>query len=206
MQQPGRARREVTCGALILAWLMAGGIHSAEQERPAEEAEERSLRAARIDGTGPGWEALGPEQFTGVNGDADTWTWQGTMLRSSGLPIGVIRTRHTFTNFELVVEWRHLRAGGNSGLFVWVPPNALQRLPAGKLPDAGIEVQILDHAYRQQYEQESGKTSEWFTTHGDVFPVGRSKLVPFEPRSPSGEPVSGTTMTSAPSTASSGSG
>jgi hypothetical protein len=187
MQQPLRAVRKFSRVALTLAWLATGWTHAAGQEPPAAPAEEPSLPAARIDGIGPGWEALGPEHFTGVNGDADTWTWHGTMLRSSGLPIGVIRTRRALTNFELVVEWRHLRAGGNSGVFVWVPATALQGLPPGKLPDAGIEVQILDHAYRQQYERETAKTSEWFTTHGDVFPVGRSKLAPFEPRSPNGQ-------------------
>lgn len=187
MQQPRCVWRGYTWLVLTVAWLATGEAHVAGQGTPAATAEGSSLPAARVDGTGPGWEALGPDDFTGVNGDADTWTWQGTMLRSSGLPIGVIRTRRTFTNFELVVEWRHLRAGGNSGVFAWVPANALQGLPPGKLPDAGIEVQILDHAYRQQYEHETGKTSEWFTTHGDVFPVGRSKLVPFEPRSPNGQ-------------------
>ena len=153
MQQPRRALREFSRVASILAWLAAGQNPAAGQEGLTAPTGEHSLPAARIDGTGPGWEALGPDQFSGVNGDADTWTWQGTVLRSSGLPIGVIRTRRTFTNFELVVEWRHLRAGGNSGVFAWVPANALQGLPPGKLPDAGIEVQILDHAYRQQYER-----------------------------------------------------
>jgi hypothetical protein len=39
-----------------------------------------------------------------------------------------MRTRQKFTNLELVVEWRHLRTAGNSGVFVWVPDEALERL------------------------------------------------------------------------------
>src|SRR5712691_3424783 len=41
----------------------------------------------------------------------------------------------------MVVEWRHLRAAGNSGAFVWVPDEALERLKPDVLPEYGIEVQ-----------------------------------------------------------------
>lgn len=175
--------------ALALAlFVNAPAIFGAGQTGVSSAADGRGTPpAARIDGTEPGWRPLGPDDFAGVNGDADTWVWQGDLLRSSGTPIGVIRTRQVFTNFELVLEWRHLRPGGNSGVFAWVPARALEGLPPGKLPGSGIEVQILDHAFRQQYEQQTGKTSEWFTTNGDVFPVGQSKLAPFEPRSPNGQ-------------------
>jgi hypothetical protein len=50
----------------------------------------------------------------------------------------------------------------------------------------GIEIQMLDHGYTAQYERQSGKKADWFTTNGDVFAVGKSKLTPFEPRSPNG--------------------
>ncbi|HXE79597.1 MAG TPA: DUF1080 domain-containing protein [Vicinamibacterales bacterium] len=145
-----------------------------------------STAKAYIDGTGPGWRALTRDDFVPVNGAPDTWTWDGDVLRSTGVPIGVMRTRSRVTNFELVMEWRHLQPGGNSGLFVWVPADALEGLAPGKLPDAGIEVQMLDHEFRPQYEARTGRKGDWFTTNGDVFPVGRSTLQPFEPRSPDG--------------------
>jgi hypothetical protein len=44
---------------------------------------------------------------------------------------------------------------------------------------------VLDHGYTEQYEK-SGQKATWFTTHGDVFPVGSAKLKPFEPLSPDG--------------------
>jgi hypothetical protein len=142
---------------------------------------------AYIDATAPGWRSLGPDDFVGVNGDADTWTWKGGVLTTTGVPIGVHRTRDVFTNFELVVEWRHLKAAGNSGVFVWAPMSVLEGLPKGQLPKAGIEVQILDNGFREMYRQTSGgKRDDWFTTHGDVFAVGSSTLEPFEPRSPDG--------------------
>jgi hypothetical protein len=142
---------------------------------------------AIIDGTGPGWRTLGEADFEDVNGLPQTWVWRedGTLL-GSGEPIGVMRTRKAVANFELVVEWRHLRAGGNSGLFVWVPAEALAGLPQGELPQAGIEVQMLDHGYAAQYEARTGRRGDWFTTNGDVFAVGESKLRPFPPLSPDG--------------------
>jgi hypothetical protein len=141
---------------------------------------------AFIDGTGPGWRTLGENDFAGVNGNPDTWTWKDGVLLCSGKPIGVMRTRQRFTNFEMVVEWRHLRPAGNSGVFAWVPDEALARLKPDALPEYGIEVQMLDHGYRHEYEKKSGKKGDWFTTNGDIFAVGESKLRPFPPLSPDG--------------------
>ena len=47
-------------------------------------------------------------------------------------------------------------------------------------------MQILDHGYTEQYEKQSGKKADWFTTNGDIFAVGTSKLNPFPPLSPNG--------------------
>lgn len=141
---------------------------------------------AFIDGTGPGWRALGEPDFTNVNCYADTWSWKDGLLTCTGKPIGVMRSRQMFTNFEYVVEWRHLRSAGNSGTFVWVPAEALKDLKPDALPKFGIEVQMLDHGYTEQYEKSSGKKADWFTTNGDIFAVGNSKLNPFPPLSPNG--------------------
>jgi hypothetical protein len=141
---------------------------------------------AFIDGTGPEWRTLAKDDFADVNGSPDTWTWKDGVLRCSGLPIGVLRTRQKFTNFDLVVSWRHLRSAGNSGVFAWVPDEALEGLKPDVLPGYGIEVQMLDHGYREQYEKTSGKKGDWFTTNGDIFAVGKSKLTPFPPLSPDG--------------------
>ena len=141
---------------------------------------------AFIDGSGPGWKTLGEDDFSRANCDADTWTWKGSDVHCSGLPVGVLRSKEVFTNFEMVARWRHLKSGGNSGFFVWTPETALAGLKPGALPSGGIEVQVLDHGYTELFEKESGKKADWFTTHGDVFPVGSSKMKPFSPTSPNG--------------------
>ena len=154
---------------------------------PVGLAEEPSdLPRAFVDGTGPGWRALGEADFVTVNGEPDTWTWKDGMVHGSGLPVGVARTKTPLKNFELVARWRHLKSGGNSGFFVWVPDSALEGIKPGALPRGGIEVQVLDHGYAEQFEKQTGKKADWFTTNGDVFPVGTSKMEPFPPTSPNG--------------------
>jgi hypothetical protein len=142
---------------------------------------------AFLDGTGPGWRALRERDFTNVNCDPQTWTWAGDSVRCTGKPVGVIRSVKQVANFELVAEWMHLQSGGNSGIFVWAPEAALTGLKPGTLPRGGIEVQVLDHGYAEQYEKQNKKKPDWFTTHGDVFPVGTSKMKPFPPVAPGGQ-------------------
>lgn len=151
-------------------------------------AAETTPPRATIDGTGPGWRTLGADDFKPVNSAAETWTWRDDGLHCTGQPVSVLRTAKEFVNFEMVVEWMHLKSAGNSGVFVWTSPASIERLvAAGKpgLPD-GIEVQILDHGFAEQYKQRNPKRAPgWFTTNGDVFPA-RAKLTPFPPVSPNG--------------------
>jgi hypothetical protein len=145
-----------------------------------------ALPKAFLDGTGPGWRALGSDDFVNVNCEPDTWTWKDGEVHCTGKPVGVIRSQQPLTNFELVAQWRHLRSGGNSGIFVWTTEESLQALKPNALPQ-GIEVQVLDHGYAEQYEKRTGKKPDWFTTHGDVFPTGKSKMTPFPPAAPNGQ-------------------
>jgi len=166
---------------LILSILLLGNLLAMADDAPP------GLPKAFIDGAGAGWRSLGEQDFTNVNCFPDTWGWKAGLITCTGKPVGVTRSVITYTNFELVVQWRHLQSGGNSGVFVWASANALENLKPGQLPPGGIEVQVLDHGYTEQYESQSKKKADWFTTHGDVFPVGSSKMRPFPPVSPSGE-------------------
>ena len=160
-----------------MAFVLVSGAVPAD--KPLEEPK------ACIDGTGPDWKALGEDDFVNVNCDKDTWTWKDDDVHCTGKPVGVCRTKKTYTNFELVAQWRHNRSAGNSGIFVWTPEASLKTLKPNSLP-SGIEVQILDHGYAEQYEKQQKKKPDWFTTNGDVFPVGSSKMKPFPPTSPNG--------------------
>ena len=140
------------------------------------------LKKAFVDGNGQGWRSLGKDDFTKVNSHPDTWSWKDGVLHCTGKPVSVMRTKKEFTNFELVCEWMHLRGGGNSGIFVWTTPESIDALTkAGKpgLP-SGIEVQVLDLEYGGK------KKADWYTCHGDVFPV-RVEMTPFPPVAPNGK-------------------
>jgi hypothetical protein len=166
-------------GLAVMVFIVRTDSNAAEESAP--------LRKAFIDGNGPGWVALGLGHFTNVNCEPTTWSTTNDLIKCTGQPVGVVRSYKEYTNFELVAEWRHLKAGGNSGIFVWGTPESMAALQKGqgRLP-TGIEVQILDHAYTTQYEEQTKKKADWFTTNGDVFATGTTKMKPFPPLSPDG--------------------
>jgi hypothetical protein len=172
-----RAARSGWVVAFGLAFLVASV--SAVEDKPAPAPK------AFLDGHGPGWKALGEKDFVMINGGEDTWSWKDGVLHCTGKPVGVTASAKQYTNFELVLEWKHEKRSGNSGVFVWTPAEALVGLRPNRLP-SGIEVQILDHGYTEDYEKSQKKKATWFTTHGDVFRVGKSKFEPFDPKSPDG--------------------
>ena len=98
---------------LICSWIMYSGLFS--------QLEDQAITAPAIDVNGPGWHLMTSKDLVDVNGADDTWNCEGSLLRCTGIPVGVIRSRSSYTNFELVLQWRHLRAAGNSGVFVWSP-------------------------------------------------------------------------------------
>ncbi len=139
------------------------------------------LPKAYVDGSGHGWVELHLADFVNVNGTDDTWAEVDGEIVCTGKPIGGARSQKTYRNFELVAEWKHHTHAGNSGIFVWCPESAFTDLPPGTLPRSGIEVQVLDLGYETNWEKSKGKPSDWFTSHGDVFPVGSSKMKAFTP-------------------------
>ena len=78
-----------------------------------------------------------------------------------------MRSDKQYENFVLELEWRHLKAAGNSGVFIWAAPTpAAPGNPYAK----AVEVQILDEGYTALVAAQGGKT-DWFTGHGDVFAI-----------------------------------
>lgn len=122
------------------------------------------------------WQTLDMVDFVNVNGEADTWQQVGASILCTGKPLGGARTHKQYTNFEMTLEWKHHTYSGNSGVFLWCPEEAFTDLPAGQLPRTGIEVQILDLGYEENWESNQGAPSDWFTSHGDIFPVGAASM------------------------------
>jgi hypothetical protein len=115
--------------------------------------------------------------WTNINCAPETWTVKDGNIHCTGRPVGALRTLRHYENFIIEAEWRHLSSGGNSGMFMWGTPISAPGVPFLR----GVEVQVLDHGYATQYEKANGKKSDWFTTHGDVFPIHGATMKPFGP-------------------------
>jgi hypothetical protein len=175
--------------AIALTSLFAADDPAKKPDEPKPEAKPEAkpdTPAPKLnDGMGEGWRAMTEEDFQHVNDNPDTWSFKDGGIQCTGSPVGVIRTKKIYTNFEMVLEWNHLKHAGNSGVFVWTVESSLEGLKKGALP-RGMEVQVLDPGYEENWEKShNGVPSDWFTSHGDVFAVG-VKFTPFPPVSKNG--------------------
>ena len=81
--------------------------------------------------------------WVNVNTAQDTWKVRDGLLICSGHPIGVMRSEKQYENFVLHIEWMHMEAGGNSGVFVWSNAQPDPREPPAQRrrgADAGARV------------------------------------------------------------------
>jgi len=127
------------------------------------------LGAGPKDGFKPLFNGHDLKGWVNVNCAPETWSVKDGTIHCTGLPTGALRTVRQYENFVLELDWRHLSTGGNSGIFIWASPVAAPGVPFLR----AIEVQVLDHGYNYP-----GK-NEWYTTHGDVFPIHGSSMKPF---------------------------
>jgi hypothetical protein len=117
--------------------------------------------------------------WVNVNTAPDTWKVKDGVLICSGHPIGVMRSEKQYENFLLHIEWKHMEAGGNSGVFLW---SAARPGEKNRLPD-GLEVQMLELAYPEMHKKDGVPLSLGYV-HGDLFGVGGVTIVPDNPRGP----------------------
>ena len=111
-----------------------------------------------------------------VNTSPDTWSVKDGMLICSGHPIGVMRSKKQYENFILVIEWRHMEAGGNSGVFLWSDAK-----PKGRLPK-GMEVQMLELQWPYIHKKRNGEPNHLGYVSGELFGAGGMRAVPENPR------------------------
>ncbi len=116
--------------------------------------------------------------WVNVNTEKDTWTVRDGVLVCTGKPIGVMRTDRQYENFILHVEWKHMEAGGNSGVFVWSDGT----VPEGKRLPRGVEVQMLELDWPNLNKDKDGKPRDVAYVSGELFGVGGLKTAPDNPR------------------------
>lgn len=113
-----------------------------------------------------------------VNTSPETWSVRDGLLVCSGQPIGVMRSEKQYENFILHIEWRHMEAGGNSGVFIWsegtVPPD--RNLPKG------MEVQMLELEWPLINREKDGSPRPMGYVSGELFGANGLTAVPDNPR------------------------
>jgi len=116
--------------------------------------------------------------WVNVNTAEDTWSVRDRLLVCSGHPIGVMRSDRQYENFILHIEWRHMEAGGNSGVFVWSEGT----VPEGRELPKGVEVQMLELDWVNQHKNEQGELPPIAYVHGELFGANGAVTVPDNPR------------------------
>lgn len=116
--------------------------------------------------------------WVNVNTDPDTWYVQDGLLVCRGLPIGVMRSEKQYENFILHIEWRHMKPGGNSGVFVW----SEGVVPEGRQLPKGMEVQMLELDWVNQHRRADGQPQHIGYVSGELFGAGGLNATPDNPR------------------------
>lgn len=112
-----------------------------------------------------------------VNTSPETWSVRDGLLVCTGQPIGVMRSDRQYENFILEIEWRHMEAGGNSGVFLWSDAK-----PEGNRLPMGMEVQMLELDWVNQHPLADGTLPPIAYVHGELFGAGGMTVVPDNPR------------------------
>lgn len=108
-----------------------------------------------------------------VNTSPETWRVENGELICSGLPIGVMRSEKQYENFILEIEWKHMEAGGNSGIFIWSEGTPFSdEEPLTK----AMEVQMLE----LEWSTIHNRTDDY--VHGELFPTMGMTATPDNPR------------------------
>ncbi len=113
-----------------------------------------------------------------VNTSPETWFVEDGLLKCKGLPIGVMRSEKQYENFLLHIEWRHMEAGGNSGVFIWSEGT----VPEGRRLPKGMEVQMLELDWPNQHRDKKGKPAPIGYISGELFGANGLITTPDNPR------------------------
>lgn len=113
-----------------------------------------------------------------VNTGPETWTVRDGLLVCSGQPTGVMRSAKQYENFVLHIEWRHMEAGGNSGVFIW----SAGTVPADRPLPKGMEVQMLELDWVKLHTLSDGSRPPIAYVHGELFGANGLETRPDNPR------------------------
>ena len=165
-------RRRVNLPRLAFALvLVAGPPLQADDVLPAaapqtQPAAETPAAETKPDGFVPLFNGRDLSNWVPINVSPETFSVRDGVIYCTGQPTGIMRTDRMYENFVLELDWRHLKPGGNAGLFVWSDGVIAEPTPFAR----SIEVQILD-----------GHETPNYTSDGDVFAIHGASFVPNRP-------------------------
>ena len=81
-------------------------------------------------------------------------------------------------NFILHIEWRHMKPGGNTGVFVWSGGT----VPEGRRLPKGMEVQMLELEWVNLHRKQDGEPQDIGYISGELFGAGGLTATPDNPR------------------------
>ncbi len=113
-----------------------------------------------------------------VNTSPATWSVKDGLLVCSGMPIGVMRSEKQYENFILHIEWRHMKEGGNSGVFAWSEGTT----PADRPLPKGMEVQMLELQWPRLNPKADGTPNHPGYVSGELFGANGLTAIPDNPR------------------------
>ncbi|MCE9524597.1 MAG: DUF1080 domain-containing protein [Planctomycetales bacterium] len=116
--------------AVIASCLVISLLSAAAADEPSAKADEKLV---------PLFNGKDLTGWVPVNVAPSTFSVKDGLIVSTGKPTGTMRTEKMYENFILELEWRHMVAGGNAGVFIWGDPITAVGTPFSR----GIEVQVL---------------------------------------------------------------
>ncbi|WP_223883451.1 3-keto-disaccharide hydrolase [Arenibacter lacus] len=156
---------------LVLTACLGYGQHEAFEFEFGSENTWENMLAGKAD-------EASPIKWINVNTVKEGWTVRDDgVLVNLGHPLGVVRSEKQYENFILHVEWRHMEAGGNSGIFAWSSADPKGSSP---LPD-GVEIQMLELDWVNIHAKD-GVPQPIAYVHGEVWGVGGVVTTPDNPR------------------------
>ncbi|MCK5271153.1 MAG: DUF1080 domain-containing protein, partial [Sedimentisphaerales bacterium] len=123
-----------------------------------------SILQAADNGFVPLFNGRNLDGWVNVNCAPETWKVRDKMIVCSGFPTGVLRTKKQYENYILELDWlhtqrRHLKKGGNAGLFIHSDALTAPGQPFTR----SIECQIMDG------------------NGGDIFAIHGATMTPDKP-------------------------
>ena len=107
--------------------------------------------------------------WVNINTAPSTWSVKDGVIVCTGIPTGLLRTERMYENYELELEWKHLKQTGNAGLFVHSDALTARGQPFTRAVE--VQVMLMDKPHPEGL----------YTGQGDIFSIHGATMTPDRP-------------------------